>query len=236
MSRTVVITGGNKGIGLAATKLFLEQGDQVTIIARDFEDFPYKEYPGIHIVPFDVSDIAEIPAVVTQLGKVDVLVNNAGISQGKFYDDYPEADVQQILNVNLRAPITFITELSKQFLERGEGRIVNVASQASEIGHSDIWYGITKAGLVNVTKSFATEFGGKGIVVNSVSPGPVETDMTRDPLYSKRYEKVVGRTYLGRMAYAEEVAKIIVWLATDSPVYLNGENIDVNNGVQRINK
>lgn len=236
MSRTVVVTGGNRGIGLEVTRLLLEQGDQVIVIGRNFDTFPYKEHSGVRIVPFDISDISKIPEVVKELGRVDVLVNNAGISRGKAYKDYPEADVMQTLNVNLRAPIAFITELSEQFLERGEGRIVNVASQASEIGHSDIWYGITKAGIVNVTKSFATEFGGKGIVVNAVSPGPVETDMTKDPAFSRRYEKVVGRTYLGRMAYAQEVAKVIVWLATDSPLYLNGENIDINNGVQRINK
>lgn len=236
MSRTVVITGGNKGIGLAATKLFIERGDRVVVIGRDFENFPYKDYPEVRIVPFDVSNVEGIPELVKWIGRVDVLINNAGVSQGKSYDDYPDTDFIKTLNINLRAPIAFITEVSKQFLERGDGRIVNVASQAAEIGHSDIWYGITKAGLVNVTKSFATEFGGKGIVINAVSPGPVETNMTKDPAFRKRFEKVVGRTYLGRMAYAEEVAKTIVWLATESPVYINGENIDINNGVQRINK
>ena len=236
MGKTVVITGGNRGIGLAATRLFIERGDQVIVIGRNFDKFPYNEHPNVRMIPFDVSNLAEIPKVVKQLGKVDVFINNAGVCRGKSYENYPETDFLQTLNINLRAPIAFITEISKQFLERGEGRIVNVASQAAEIGHSDIWYGITKAGLVNVTKSFATEFGEKGIVVNAVSPGPVETEMTKDSTFHKRFEKVVGRTYLGRMAYAEEVAKVIVWLAIESPVYINGENIDINNGVQRINK
>lgn len=236
MGKTVLITGGNKGIGLAVTEIFLNRGDKVIVVGRDFASFPYKDDPNVQMVPFDVANLDEIPELVKGLGEIDILINNAGISLGKSYREYPEEDIKKILNVNLRAPIAFITAIVEGFLKRGEGRIVNVASQAAEIGHSDIWYGITKAGLINVTRSFATELGGKGIVINAVSPGPVETDMTKDPAFQDRFKKVVGRTYLGRMAYAGEVAKTIVWLAEDSPVYINGENIDINNGVQRINK
>lgn len=234
MGKTVVITGGTRGIGLEVVKRFVENGDTVHVIGRDFSNFPYQEHPNVQPHVYDLKDISGIPELAKSIGYVDILVNNAGVSVGKNYEEYTEDDVTDILNVNLRAPLELIKIFAKGWSNKGEGRVVNVASQASEIGHTDIWYGITKAGLVNATKTLASELGPKGIVVNAVSPEPVQTDMTADPTYQERFQKIIGRTYLKRIAYASEVADVIYWLAAESPQYVNGENIDVNNGAQRI--
>ncbi len=234
MGQTVVITGGTKGIGLEVVKRFVEKGYKVYVIGRDFSEFPYKDNDNVQTYIYDLKDLAGIQELVENIGYTDILINNAGISIGKNYEEYTEDDVRDILNVNLKAPLDLIKYFSRKWIEKGQGRVVNVASQASEIGHTDIWYGITKAGLVNATKTLASELGSKGVVVNAVSPGPVQTDMTTDPTFKERYKKIIDRTYLKRIAYASEVADAIIWLATDSPGYINGENIDINNGAQRI--
>ena len=234
MAKRVLITGGNKGIGLSVTEIFLNKGYQVIVIGRDFSGFKFNEHENVETIQFDVSQVNQISALVERIGDVDILINNAGISNGLEYDDYPEKNIDRILKVNIEAPVAFIREISKRFLEKNEGRIVNVASQAAEAGHPDIWYGITKAGLVNVTRSFANLLGKKGVVINAVAPGPVETEMVLNSLRSDRFERIKERVYLNRIAKPVEVAKTIVWLATESPVYINGETIDINNGAQSI--
>lgn len=236
MSKTVLITGGNKGIGLATTKKFLDNGFKVIVIGRNFDGFPYKENENVKTVSYDLSDLKGIPELVASLGEIDVLVNNAGVTKGGTYKNYTEENLQLLLNVNLRAPIELVAALSDQLIARGSGRIVNVASQASEIGTAgDIWYGITKAGLVNYTIALAAELAKTGIIVNAVSPGPVDTNMFRDSNNTDRSKRVRERTYEKRSAKPEEIAEVIYWLGSTSPAYLNGENIDVNNGVQKMN-
>lgn len=176
-SRNILITGGNKGIGLAATEKFIQAGHTVYVLARDFVDFPLKDHPQVEMIEYDLSNIAGIPDLVAQLPAIDILLNNAGVMFALPYQEYPQEKIDQILKINLQAPAALITELSRTMIAKGYGRIVNNASIAGEIGHPDIWYGITKAGLINMTKSFAKLLGPQGIVVNAVAAGPVETDM-----------------------------------------------------------
>lgn len=145
------------------------------------------------------------------------------------FDNYPEEKVEEILSINIKSPVALIREFSKGMIRRKQGRIVNIASIAGEIGHSDVWYGITKAGVINMTKSFAKAFGGKGIVVNAVAPGPVETDLLKT-IPKERKEGIKKLTYTGRFARPEDVAEAIYWLTTDCPEYINGICVDVNNG------
>jgi 3-oxoacyl-[acyl-carrier protein] reductase len=236
MAKTVLITGGNKGIGLVTTKKFLDNGFKVIVIGRDFEKFPYKENENVQIITYDLANVKGIRELVGSLGEIDVLVNNAAISKAGTYIDYKEEDMQAQFDVDLRAPVELVAGLAEQFIQRGSGRIVNVASQAAEIGYaSNIWYGIVKAGLINFTTAIATDLGRKGIIVNAVSPGPVKTGDYQAFLGTERAASVRGRTYEKREARPEEIAEVIYWLGTTSPAYLNGENIDVNNGVQKMN-
>jgi len=229
MSRTVLITGGNKGIGLEATRLFAGRGDRVIVVARNAAAAGLPATAEVVCRDFDLTDIAAIPQLVKELGAIDVLVNNAGVMHSLPYDDYPEAKREQLMRLNLEAPVALIREIAPGMIARGGGRIVNVASIASHIGHPDIWYGISKAGLLNVTKSFAKTLGPQGVVVNAVAPGPVETDMLQ-VIPEPRKTAIKAAVYTGRFAYPEEVAQAILWLATDCPEYINGTCIDINNG------
>ena len=227
----VVITGGNKGIGLAATKLFLHDNDEVVIIARNFDDFELKSSKNITTIPFDLHNVEEIPKLVEQIGDIDILLNNAGSSTGLVPEKYDTAHRNYIESLNLAAPIALITGFLPGFIKQGRGRVVNTASQAGVFGHYDIWYGATKAGLINATKTFASLYGAKGLVINAVSPGPVSINRIANSPNKARYERIIERTVLKRYALPEEVADVIYWLAKVSPEYLNGENYLVNNNV-----
>jgi NAD(P)-dependent dehydrogenase (short-subunit alcohol dehydrogenase family) len=229
MKKTVLVTGGNKGIGLETTRLFVQNNYKVIIVARDYKNFEFNENDNVEKINYDVSNINGIKDLVRKIGHVDIFVNNAGIMNSIAYDNYSEDNIDKIMKINLYAPIEFIIQVSKSMIEAGTGRIVNTASIAGQIGHPDIWYGASKAGIINATKSFATLLGPKGIVINAVAPGPVETDMMA-VIPERRKQSIKNSVFTDRFAKAEEVAKTIYWLATECPEYINGTCIDINNG------
>ena len=229
MEKVVLITGGNKGIGLEVTRFFLERSFKAVVIARDFNNFEFLNNQNVKCIKYDLSNVSGIPALVSEIGKIDVLINNAGTMLSIPYNDYPQEKVEHILKLNIEAPVALIREVSKTMLVHNGGRIVNNASIAGQIGHPDIWYGITKAGLINATKSFAKIFGAKGIIINAVAASPVETDML-DVIPEERKQAFKKSLITGRFATPEEVAETIGWLGTISPEYINGTCIDINNG------
>jgi 3-oxoacyl-[acyl-carrier protein] reductase len=233
MSR-ILITGGNKGIGFHITEKFLGSGDTVTVVARDFTGFRYADDPRVQTIAYDLTDVAGIPDLIQQIGDLDVLINNAGISTGLEPEAYTAEAYTHLVNLNLAAPIALITGYAPRFIQNGGGRVVNIASQAGVWGHYDVWYGATKAGLINATKSLAAKYGRYGLVINAVAPGPVEVEVIHNVPHPERYARVKERTILKRYAQPEEVADLVYWLAKDSPVYLNGDNYLFNNLVQSL--
>ncbi len=227
--KKAIVTGGNKGIGLETTRLLMDKGYYVYVVARDFKNFPYAQSSTCECLAFDLEQVSELAALVERIGAVDVLINNAGIMHPYTFDNYPEEAKQRLLKVNLEAPVELTRCVTKAMIERGGGRVVNNASIAGEIGHPDIWYGISKAGLINATKSFAKALGPKGIVVNCVAASAATTDML-NTIPEARQKEFLKSVYLNRFVSAEEVAKTMVWLATESPEYINGICIDINNG------
>jgi 3-oxoacyl-[acyl-carrier protein] reductase len=222
----VLITGASRGIGLEATKLFLENNYEVIAVARNFENYNLDT----ETYEFDLFETEKISELVKKIGDIDILINNAGIMIVPEGENYPDAEKEKTLKINLESPVKLIEEFSKRMSGKDGGRIVNVASIAGEIGHPDIWYGITKAGIINATKSFAKKLGSKGIVINAVAPGPVETDMLEFNIPKTRQEELKKNSILKRVANPKEVAKTIYWLAVESPEYINGVTIDINNG------
>ena len=222
MKKTVLVTGGNKGIGLELTKAFLDLEFRIIVVARDFTDFAYKNE--VECIEYDLTDVENIPKLVASMGKIDILINNAGVMYSLPYNNYPQEKINSMLKLNLEAPIKLIEECVKV----GVTRVVNNASVAAYTGHPDIWYGMTKAALINATKSFARIYEGK-VILNAVAPSPVDTDMQKvnTPERKEAFKKSV---ITGRFATADEVAKTIVWLATESPEYINGTTVDINNG------
>lgn len=225
--KTVLVTGAGRGIGEAAARLFLDAGQRVLALDKDFSKCRLPE--SAVRVDFNLENLPGIPALIARLGQIDVLVNNAATLYCHPHDAFPEADTVEILTVNLLAPAALIEALVPQMRRRKSGRIVNVGSVAAFTGHPDLWYGASKAALMNLTKSYAGYLGRDGILVNAVAPGPTLTDMY-ERLPQSRKDGVMRSVYSGRIARPEEVAQAIVWLGTASPEYMNGATLDVNNG------
>jgi 3-oxoacyl-[acyl-carrier protein] reductase len=144
-------------------------------------------------------------------------------------DAIPEKHIREILEVNLLAPARLIESVSPYMQSRGGGRIVSVGSVSAFTGHPDLWYGATKAALLNLTKSYALHLGRHNVLVNAVAPGPTLTKMYED-LPESRKESVMSSVYSGRPCLPEEVAETVFWLGALSPAYVSGTTVDVNNG------
>ncbi len=221
-----IVTGGNRGIGLEISKKLLANGFEVHVLSRSGIDSPPK---GMISWSADVADYEQVIRIIDNIGKTDVLINNAGIMNTKTASDYSPEEIFHLLNVNLITAVRLSARLAEQMANRGGGRIVSMGSIAGEIGHPDIWYGISKAGIANAMRSLARTFGPQGVVANTVAPGPVETEMMKS-IPQERKDRLKAATITQRFCSAEEVAKTVCWLAIDAPAYINGEVIDMNNG------
>lgn len=229
--KKVLITGGNKGIGLEITKFFIKKSKEhdfdITVVARDFSDFKYEN---VNKIQFDLSETSKLSELFAKVSEVDILINNAGMMNSLPYDKYTDTARDYIMNLNLYTPVELINHYSKGMVAKKSGRIVNLGSIAGQIGHPDIWYGISKAGILNLTKSYAKILGPSGVVINAVAPGPVATEML-SVIPEERVEQLSKNAILGRVAKPEEIAKIVYSLSVESPEYLNGETISLNNGM-----
>ena len=228
--RTALITGAGRGIGLATAKAFLGAGWRVLALDKDF--MPFDATGKVDRIQYDLTDIAGIAALAKSLGEIHTLVNNAGVLYCDPYETIPEAHKREILAVNLEAPVALITALSPQMVARRDGRIVNVGSVAAFTGHPDLWYGITKAAILNLTKSWATQLGRHGVLVNAVAPGAIETPINQallnDPV---KLASLVGQIPLSRLGTPNDVASLAVFLASADSDYVTGTTFVVDGGL-----
>lgn len=221
-----LITGGHKGIGLEISKKLIAHGFEVHSLSRSE---PLQPIESLVSWKVDISNYDHVLEILRKVGHVDVLINNAGYMNTKTASDYHDEEILNILNVNLISAIRISTHLAQQMANSGGGRIISIGSIAGEIGHPDIWYGISKAGLMNGMRTLAKTFGGKNVVVNSIAPGPVDTDMMKN-IPMDRQTRLKAATIEQRFCTTEEIAEVALWLATRAPSFINGEVIDMNNG------
>lgn len=156
-------------------------------------------------------------------------MNNAGVQTAVSIDRYTEEARRRILAVNLEAPVELIRAISKGMVQRKQGRIVNLASIAAYGAHTDLWYGVTKAGVVSFTRSYASYLGPHGIQVNAVAPGPIDTPLL-DKAQPERIDELMKKVYTRRKGRPDEVAEAIRWLALDAPPLINGAVLDITDG------
>jgi len=223
---TYLVTGGNRGIGASTvTAIRALKPDARILIASRTAPEPADN---VEWIKADLATPAGLSAVKEHLPSCDGLINNAGIMIGKGPFDISPQERDMTMAINQVA----VVELSLAFIEAAAGkpvRIVNNSSIAAHLGHPDIWYGMTKAAVMNFTKSVAKSFGPQGVVCNCVAAGPVETDML-DNIPDARQKALKASAILGRFAKPSDVADVMAWLAIDSPDYVNGVCIDINNG------
>lgn len=240
--KSAIITGANRGIGLATVKKFAENGAKIWACARkenvEFEIIikEMSERYSTKIVPvyFDMGDNdamkSAINGIVRETKNIDILVNNAGISVEKFFSMTSFDVLQKTMEINFEAQVRMTQLVTRNMVRKKDGRVINVASVAgieSELG--GLAYGSSKAAVIFATKTMALELGPYGIRVNSVSPGFIDTDMWENRS-EDIYNRVLSETPLGRQGTPEEVANVILFLASDMSSYITAQNIIVDGG------
>ena len=229
-SRTVLVTGGNRGIGYAIAEEFLAQGHRVAVTARSGEG-----PAGSLTVRADVTDsesvdraFAEIEA---ELGPVEVVVANAGITRDTLLMRMSDADFEQVVDTNLGGAFRVGKRASKGMLKARFGRVVLISSVVGLYGSAgQVNYSASKAGLVGMARSLTRELGARGITANVVAPGFIETDMT-DALPEAQQAEYKKNIPAGRFAVPSEVAKVVAWVASDDAAYISGAVIPVDGGL-----
>jgi 3-oxoacyl-[acyl-carrier protein] reductase len=235
VSRVVLVTGGNRGIGLAIAQAFVAQGDRVAITARSGELPAELAGSDVLVVQADVTDTASIDAafdrIEAELGPVEVAVANAGITRDTLILRMSDDDIESVIDTNLVGALRVARRAAKGMLRLRRGRLVFVSSVVGQVGSAgQANYAASKAGLVGVARSLARELGSRGITANVVAPGFVDTDMTAE-LPEERRSEIVANVPLGRYASAAEVAGVVVFLASEAAGYVTGAVVPVDGGL-----
>ena len=236
--RTVLISGGDRGIGAAAARAFYAAGYRVAVFYYTNAEAAaalQKELPGVLAVQCDVASRASCElafrAAEQALGRVDVLVSNAGIAQQKLFTDITPDEWQHMLDVNLTGAFHLCQLALPGMIRRKAGRILTVSSMWGQTGGScEVHYSAAKAGLIGLTKALAKEEGPSGITVNCVAPGVIETDMMA-AFTAEDKAALAEETPVGRLGTADEVAKLLVFLAGEDAGYITGQVFGVNGGL-----
>jgi 3-oxoacyl-[acyl-carrier protein] reductase len=240
--RNVVVTGASRGLGLGIARRLAMAGYQVIAIPRS-ESEPLKAAIGeraaagcgaLHFVPFDLGDIAEIPALAKGLrrdfGPIYGLVNNAGIGTEGLLATMPNSQIEGLIRLNTLSPIMLTKYVVRSMMADAAGRVVNVASIIASTGYSGLSvYAATKASLIGFTRSLAREVGRVGVNVNAVAPGFIVTDMTHG-LDGEKRQRVARRSALKRLAEVEDVAGTVEFLLGDGARNITGTVVTVDAG------
>lgn len=230
MARSVLVTGGNRGIGLAIAQAFQQQGDKVAVTHRG-SGAP----DGLLGVQCDVTDPDQVSAAFDEAeqahGKVEVLVANAGITDDGLLLRMGEDQFQRVIDANLTGAYRVAKRAASSMLRNRRGRMIFISSVSGlSGGPGQANYAASKAGLVGLARSLARELGSRSITANVVAPGFVTTDMT-DSLSEERKQEIFAQVPLARFAEPDEVAGAVQWLASDTAGYVTGAVIPVDGGL-----
>jgi 3-oxoacyl-[acyl-carrier protein] reductase len=234
LSRSVLVTGGNRGIGLAIARAFVDAGDKVAITYRSGEpDALTKE--GFLAVKCDITEPEQVEQAYKEIeekhGRVEVLVANAGVTRDQLLMRMSEEDFVSVVDTNLTGTFRVVKRANRGMLRAKKGRVVLISSVVGLLGSAgQANYAASKAALVGFARSLARELGSRNITFNVVAPGFVDTDMTKT-LTDEQRENIVGQVPLGRYAQPEEVAAAVRFLASDDASYITGAVIPVDGGL-----
>jgi 3-oxoacyl-[acyl-carrier protein] reductase len=241
LDRVAIVTGGARGIGGAIAAAFAAEGADVVIADRLGEDVAKPVLDAVAsagrralFVATDIADETSVSAMVErayeEFGEIDVLVNNAGTFSQVFLHELPVAEWDRVMSVNLRGCFLCTRMVLPRMLERGRGKVINVASQLGQIGGTEmVHYSASKAGVIGFTKALAREVSTKGIHVNAIAPGPILTDMMAEETDEWAAQKL-SELPIGRFGEVHEVAPTAVFLASDESSYYVGQTLCPNGG------
>lgn len=230
MARSVLVTGGNRGIGLAIATAFKEAGDQVAVT---YNSSPPPE--GFLAVKCDVTDSAQVDeafdTIAAEHGPVEVLVANAGITRDTLLLRMSDDDWDAVIQANLTGAFKVAKRAAKGMLRLRRGRIVFISSVVGMLGSpGQVNYAASKAGMIGMARSMARELGSRSITTNVIAPGFVETDMTA-VLPEETQKQYLSQIPLGRFGSTDEIAKAVRWISSDEAGYITGAVIPVDGGI-----
>jgi len=236
MTKVAVVTGGTRGIGAAISQALKEQGYSVAAnyAGNDERARSFSDESGVPVHKFDVSDFSQcekgIEKIAADLGPIDILVNNAGITRDGTLHRMKAEDWQAVIDTNLGGCFNMSRCVIDGMRERGFGRIVNVGSINGQAGqYGQVNYAAAKSGIHGFTKALAQEGAAKGVTVNAIAPGYVDTDMVR-AVPENVLEKIIARIPVGRLGRAEDIARTVVFLVADEASFITGSTLSVNGG------
>jgi len=241
--RVVVVTGGSMGIGRSISIRFAEERAKIVIVHYDPDNAASDETVRalgdlgveaeahkVDVSSFEAVDVL-FKDILSRLEKIDVLVNNAGITRDKLLMRMSEEDWDTVLSINLKSVFNCTHAVARSMAKQRGGRIVNISSVAGQVGNpGQANYSASKAGIMGFTKTVARELAGRGVNVNAVAPGFIDTEMTR-VLPEKVKKAFEAQIPLGRMGKPEDVAEAVYWLCSDAAGYLTGQVIHVGGGM-----
>ncbi|MET9484590.1 3-oxoacyl-[acyl-carrier-protein] reductase [Streptomyces sp. NPDC006638] len=235
MSRSVLVTGGNRGIGLAIARAFADNGDKVAYTYRSGEPPQALTDLGCLAVRCDITDTEQVEQAYKEIeekhGAVEVLVANAGITKDQLLMRMSEEDFTSVLDTNLTGTFRVVKRANRAMLRAKKGRVVLISSVVGLTGQAgQANYAASKAGLVGFARSLARELGSRNITFNVVAPGFTESDMTR-VLTDEQRADIVARVPLARYAQPEEIAAVVRFLTSDDASYITGAVIPVDGGL-----
>lgn len=240
--KIAVVTGASKGIGRKIAETLAENGAHVVVNYNGSEEAAMETVSEIaakggsaEAMKFNVADHAEtsdaIAEIIKKHGKLDILVNNAGITKDGLMMRMSEDDFDAVINTNLKGAFTTCKAVSRQMMKQRSGRVINISSVSGVLGNAgQANYASAKAGMIGLTKSMARELASRGVTVNAVAPGFIETDMTQ-VLSDQVKEAAVKQIPLGSFGKTEDVAELVLFLASDKAKYITGQVICVDGGM-----
>ena len=236
MSHTAIVTGGTRGIGAAISVALSEDGHKVaaTYAGNDEAAEAFKTETGISVYRFDVADFDQcsqsVAKIETDLGPINILVNNAGITRDGTLHRMNFEQWNAVLQTNLSSCYNMCHNVIDGMRERGFGRIVNIGSVNGQAGqYGQVNYAAAKSGIHGFTKALALEGAAKGITVNAIAPGYVDTDMVR-AVPEKVLEKIIATIPVGRLGYASDIARAVQFLVADDATFITGSTLSINGG------
>ena len=242
MEKTALVTGAGRGIGKAIAIALAKEGMNVVVNYNGSADKAEETAAAIRelgvkakTVKCNVADFDEckkmIDEVIAEFGRIDVLVNNAGITRDGLLMKMSEDDFDSVININLKGAFNTTKHISKYLLKQKSGKIINISSVSGILGNAgQANYSASKAGIIGLTKSTARELASRGITCNAIAPGFIKTDMT-DVLSDKVKENIAASIPMGSMGTTEDVAKAAAFLASDGARYITGQVLRVDGGM-----